>query len=174
MNFWARLGEVSRDNCIFTDGACSGNPGPGGWGAVVLRQGQVRELGGGHPKTTNNRMEMQAALEALEFWFSQTPVAAREKITVHTDSKYLIGGLTQWLPNWKKRNWRTSAGKPVLNIDLWQKLDQLNYPFIKWQHCPAHQGIAGNERCDEIAVQFSKGRRPRLFQGPLSAYKVLA
>ena len=156
--------------CIFTDGACSGNPGPGGWGAIVVHHDYVHELGGYVPQTTNNRMEMQAALEALKFWHQHYP---REKLSLYTDSKYLLQGLTQWLPNWKKRNWRTAAGKPVLNKDLWLTLEEVNDPIVKWTYCPAHSGIAGNERCDSIAVQFSKRRSPQLFCGPRHKYTAL-
>ena len=130
----------------FTDGACSGNPGPGGWG-VVLRAGQhEKELSGGEPLTTNNRMEMMAAIVALE--------ALKEhcEVILSTDSQYVRQGITQWIHNWKKRGWKTADKKPVKNVDLWQRLDAaLGQHKIKWEWVKGHAGHPENERCDELA-----------------------
>ena len=131
---------------IFTDGGCAGNPGPGAW-AAVLRHGQnKRELSGGVPATTNNRMELQAAIEALRSL--KEPCA----VELHTDSQYLREGITAWLPNWKRRRWKTLEGKPVKNVDLWKSLDELvSQHQIKWRWVKGHAGVPDNERCDELA-----------------------
>ncbi|MES2605390.1 MAG: ribonuclease HI [Pseudomonadota bacterium] len=131
---------------IYTDGACRGNPGPGGWGAVLQYGDKIRELHGGTSATTNNRMELTAVIEALQ-------VLKRPcRITVLSDSKYVLQGISEWLPGWKQRGWRTSAKKPVLNVDLWQTLDHLTTMHeIKWQWVKGHNGNPGNERADELA-----------------------
>ncbi len=147
---------------IYTDGACTGNPGPGGWGVVICYQdGSVHELGGGDAQTTNNRMEMQAAIAALEFLTTQTQA---EPITLYTDSEYLKNGITQWIKGWKRKGWQTSTGKAVLNQDLWELLDDLNSRQIKWQHVRGHSGNFYNERCDVIARAFALGKTPNLKQ----------
>jgi ribonuclease HI len=133
---------------IYTDGACSGNPGPGGWG-VVLRYGSVvKELHGGERSTTNNRMELMAAISALE---SLTrPVS----VTLYTDSTYVLNGITKWLPGWERAGWKTSARKPVKNVDLWQRLVAAMAPHqVSWQWVRGHSGDPGNERADELARQ---------------------
>ena len=143
---------------IYTDGACIGNPGPGGWGAVISGDGPKRSLHGRDPDTTNNRMELQAAIEGLR-------AAGDEKeIILVTDSEYLRKGITEWIHGWKRRGWRTAAKKPVLNQDLWRELDQLNTPTIQWQYTKGHAGDPDNERCDEIAQAFSRGENPLLRQ----------
>ena len=131
---------------IFTDGACSGNPGPGGW-AALLRYGTVeRELSGGERQTTNNRMELMAAIQALETL--SRPVDAR----IHTDSMYVKDGITAWLPRWKARGWKTADRKPVKNVDLWQRLDAAAAPHsIEWRWVRGHNGHAENERVDRLA-----------------------
>lgn len=140
---------------IYTDGACTGNPGPGGWGVVVYyNDGAIHELGGATAQTTNNRMEMQAAIAALELWSTTN----QEPITLYTDSEYLINGVTKWVKGWKKKGWKTAQGKPVLNQDLWETLDQLNTQQVKWQHVRGHAGNIGNERCDAIARAFANGK----------------
>ncbi len=142
---------------IFSDGACSGNPGPGGWATrIQYADGAVLELGGFVPDTTNNRMELYAALQGLKH------CASTGAITMITDSDYLRKGITQWIHNWKKRGWRTTAKKPVLNQDLWVELDALNSPSVSWEYTRAHAGDPDNERCDEIAHDFSQGRQPEL------------
>ena len=144
---------------IFTDGACSFNPGPGGWAARLLYgDGRVVELGGFAPETTNNRMELQAAIEGLR------AAPSDASITLVTDSEYLRKGITEWIHGWKRRDWCTVAEKPVLNQDLWRTLDQLNTPAVQWQHTPGHAGDPDNERCDQIAQAFSCGERPYLHE----------
>jgi len=147
---------------IYTDGACTGNPGPGGWGVVVyFDDGSIHELGDASTKTTNNRMEMQAAIAALKFLES---CGQNKPITLYTDSEYLINCVTKWIKGWKRKGWKKSDGKPVLNQDLLQILDNLNSQQIKWQHVRGHAGNIGNERCDEIARGFATGKIPSLKQ----------
>jgi ribonuclease HI len=131
---------------IFTDGACSGNPGPGGWGAI-LRFGSVeRELSGGEPATTNNRMEMMAAIEALR------ALKAPSEVLLHTDSRYLMDGATKWIASWKKRGWLTADKKPVKNEDLWRALEDALAPHaVTWNWVRGHSGHPENERVDELA-----------------------
>lgn len=131
---------------IFTDGACSGNPGPGGWGAILRWRDEERELWGGEPDTTNNRMELMAAIMALESL--KRPVPA----ILHTDSTYVKDGITKWIHNWKTRGWKTAAKKPVKNVDLWQRLDAaLGDHEIEWRWVKGHAGHPENERADELA-----------------------
>jgi len=134
---------------IFTDGACQGNPGPGGWGVLMIYpDGTEKELSGGEQATTNNRMEMLSALRALEFL--QTPAS----ICLYSDSQYLIRGINEWLAGWKKRGWRTASGSAVKNIDLWQALDaQMARHQIQWCWVRGHSGHPGNERADQLARQ---------------------
>jgi ribonuclease HI len=130
---------------IWTDGACSGNPGPGGWG-VVIKNGKVRELSGGSAHTTNNQMELTGAIEALK------SLKARSIVILTTDSKYVMDGLTQWLPNWKRNGWKTYDRKPVKNVDLWRELDtQCKRHSVEWKWVKGHAGHPENERCDELA-----------------------
>ena len=132
---------------IFTDGACSGNPGPGGWGAIMRTKGIEKELSGGEKDTTNNRMEMMAVIAALEALQRDCSV----KIT--TDSQYVMKGMLEWLPGWKKRNWQTAAKKPVKNIDLWQRLESAAESHqVEWEWVRGHQGHVENERADQLAV----------------------
>lgn len=133
---------------IFTDGACSGNPGPGGWGAVLRWRGAQRQLSGGEAHTTNNRMELQAVIAALEALKRPVPV------TLYTDSQYVQKGITEWLPRWKARQWRTASGRAVANRDLWERLDQLAAQLpITWRWVKGHDGIEGNELADRLARQ---------------------
>lgn len=131
---------------IFTDGACSGNPGPGGWGAI-LRYGSVeKELSGAEATTTNNRMEMMAAIIALE------SLTRSVQVTVHTDSQYLRTGIMEWIHQWKKRNWRTADKKPVKNVDLWQRLEAaIERHNVSWEWVRGHSGHPENERADQLA-----------------------
>ena len=133
---------------VFTDGACSGNPGPGGWGAI-LRYGETeRELSGGDPATTNNRMEMMAAIAALE------ALKRSSQVKLHTDSQYVKNGITQWIHNWKRSGWKTADKKPVKNVDLWQRLEAALAPHkVDWVWVKGHAGHAENERADELARQ---------------------
>ena len=131
---------------IFTDGACRGNPGPGGWGAILRAGGKEKELWGGERETTNNRMEMTAVISALEAL--KRPVGA----VVHTDSQYVLKGITEWIFGWKRNGWKTSDKKPVKNADLWQKLDALRAPHeVRWVWVKGHAGHPENERADALA-----------------------
>ena len=131
---------------IFTDGACSGNPGPGGWGAILRDRDAEKELSGGDPAPTHPRMEMIAAIAALE------TLKRPCRVRVHTDSRYLLDGITQWLPGWKARNWRTADKKPVKNVDLWQRLEAAAAPHrIEWIWVRGHAGHPENERADALA-----------------------
>jgi ribonuclease HI len=131
---------------IYTDGACSGNPGPGGWGAVLRYGAAVRELHGADPLTTNNRMELMAAISALEALTRAT------RVTLYTDSTYVLNGITKYLPNWQRNGWQTSGKKPVKNVDLWQRLVAAMAPHeVTWRWVKGHAGDPGNERADELA-----------------------
>lgn len=131
---------------IFTDGACAGNPGPGGWGALIRSAGQEQELSGGAPHTTNNRMELTAAIEALK----HLPAPCRATLT--TDSQYLRKGITQWIKNWKVNGWKNASKQPVKNAELWRELDELNRRHsIDWRWVRGHIGHPENERCDALA-----------------------
>lgn len=131
---------------IFTDGACRGNPGPGGWGALLRFKGKERELYGGEAETTNNRMELMAAIQALETLTRPCPV----RIT--TDSQYVMKGITEWMDNWKKRGWRTASKQPVKNADLWQRLDKaVARHQVEWHWVKGHAGHEENERADALA-----------------------
>ncbi len=131
---------------IFTDGACSGNPGPGGWGALLRHNGREKEMSGGARETTNNRMEMMAAIEALESLRRALPV------DLYTDSTYLRDGITKWIKGWKARGWKTADRKPVKNIDLWQRLEKaVQQHDVRWHWIRGHRGHAENERADTLA-----------------------
>src|SRR5580693_883351 len=131
---------------IYTDGACSGNPGRGGWGAVLRWNGTQRELHGGEPLTTNNRMELMAAIHALE------TLTRPSRVVMHTDSKYVLDGITKWIAGWQRNGWRTSAKQPVKNEDLWRRLvAALDGHEVSWQWVKGHAGEEGNERADELA-----------------------
>jgi ribonuclease HI len=131
---------------IYTDGACRGNPGPGGWAALLIRGSHEKELRGAEADTTNNRMELTAVIRALEAL--KRPVEAR----VYTDSEYVRRGVTEWLSAWKARGWRTASRKPVKNQDLWQQLEAAAAPHrIEWHWVPGHAGVPGNERVDRLA-----------------------
>lgn len=148
--------------CLYTDGACSGNPGPGGWGYVFVNfeNKKIFEGGGAENSTTNNRMEMKAIIEGLK----EARVQKFKTLLVMTDSTYVIRGFTQWKFGWKKRNWQTAEGQPVSNKDLWLELDQVAQTLkIDWRYVRGHQGTPGNERVDEIAVAFSKMDPIRLY-----------
>ncbi len=135
---------------VFTDGACSGNPGPGGWGALIRAGGHEKELSGGDPHTTNNRMELTAAIRALQ------ALTRPCKVVLHTDSQYVVKGITEWLPGWKRRGWKNSQNKPVENKELWEELDAATKPHkIDWVWVKGHAGHAENERVDKLAVKES-------------------
>lgn len=149
---------------VYTDGACLGNPGPGGWGVrIYFPNGTIQELGGAAAATTNNRMELQAAIEALK------TLGGGAQATVYTDSRYVIDGLTKWLPAWRRRGWVTTAQTPVKNRDLWVTLDQYQHRGITWKHVRGHSGDPNNERVDTIARAFAAGKMLTLFSGPCGA-----
>ena len=139
---------MSQSIEIWTDGACSGNPGPGGWGILLAWNGHEKTLSGGEPDTTNNRMELMAAIVALESIKRPLP------IKLHTDSTYVKNGITSWLTGWKKNGWKTRAGSPVKNVDLWQRLDLARIDLdVEWLWVKGHAGDPGNERADALARQ---------------------
>lgn len=150
----ARLPPPAAPVTVFTDGACLGNPGPGGWGAVVVRDGERWELSGYAPMTTNNRMELQAAIEALRLL---TPPC---EVDLYTDSQYLRNGMQSWLRNWKRNRWRTADRKPVKNAELWRALDELaSAHHVRWHWVRGHAGHPGNERADALANEAIRHRR---------------
>jgi len=131
---------------IYTDGACRGNPGPGGWGALLKYGDHERELYGGQTETTNNRMELMGAIEGL------ASLKENCSVKLYTDSSYVLKGITEWMPNWKARGWKTSAKKPVKNVDLWKRLDkEIQRHQIDWQWVKGHSGDPGNEAADALA-----------------------
>ena len=155
---------------MFTDGAAKGNPGPGGWGAIIVTPDHlVTELGGGSPHTTNNRMELSGAIAALRHIASLPgPVA------IYTDSTYVIQGITQWVHGWRRRGWKTAQGGDVLNRELWEELSRLvgarTGGDLQWHWVRGHVGTPGNERADAISVAFAMQQSPQLFVGPLDRY----
>lgn len=156
---------------IFTDGASKGNPGPGGWGALVANDEKVRELGGREEKTTNNRMELRATLEAL----AHAATLPSAPLELHTDSSYVINGATKWTKGWVARGWLTAQKEKVMNRDLWEALlDAIEKcpGGIEWKYVGGHVGIAGNERVDKIASDFAEGKRVELYDGPRARYGI--
>lgn len=144
---------------IYTDGGCSGNPGPGGWGVVVIFNGEARQLSGGDKNTTNNRMELTAAINALSI-VKNTPDFKNHKITVNIDSQYVKNGITVWIKGWKLKGWKTADKKPVKNQDLWIQLDELNSALnVSWNWVKGHAGIEYNEICDQLCQkEIAKNR----------------
>lgn len=133
---------------IYTDGACSGNPGPGGWGAILMFGEKTKEICGGEPATTNNRMELMAAIRALE------TLTKPCKVELHTDSQYVMKGISEWIHAWKRRGWRTADNKPVKNDDLWRRLDEARQRHdVQWRWVKGHAGHEHNERADALAGQ---------------------
>lgn len=152
---------------IFTDGSSRGNPGNGGYGAIISDGSTVHEIGGKEENTTNNRMEMVAALEAIKVLSDDT------EAELHTDSAYLINGITKWVFAWQKNNWQTKTKDDVLNVDLWKELVSVGEDKkIKWIRISGHSGVPANERCDVIATSFADGKTIKLFHGPVSEYKI--
>lgn len=153
---------------IFTDGSSLGNPGPGGYGAIIISGDTVREFGGGENPTTNNRMELLATITALE-----NVGATSCEILLHTDSSYVINGITKWVWGWKKNNWVTSTKTEVVNRDLWEKLlGAIVGKKIEWKYVAGHVGIAGNNRADAIAVSNSKAKPEKLYDGDFGNYPI--
>jgi ribonuclease HI len=145
-NLIDRLEIMNKLISAYTDGACRGNPGPGGWGVLLRCDGKEKELWGGELQTTNNRMEIMAAIEALE------NLTAPSRVEITTDSQYVMKGITEWLPNWIKRGWKTAAKKPVKNVDLWKRLQIATQTHdVSWSWVRGHQGHEGNERADQLA-----------------------
>jgi len=150
---------------IYTDGSSRGNPGPGGWGAVIFENGNVREIGGRDEQTTNNKMELKAAIKALES-------IKGSDVTVYTDSEYVMKGMTLWVNNWIKKGWRTANKKPVMNQELWQELLEATAGLdVSWKYVAGHTGHDYNERADVIATEFADGNTPKLYDGPEKSYK---
>jgi len=142
---------------VYTDGACAGNPGPGGWGAILIWNGHRKEISGGEAATTNNRMELMAAISALE------ALKEGSQVELHTDSEYVQKGISAWIHGWKRKNWRTAAGTPVKNAELWKRLDAAQARHkVAWRWVRGHAGHAENERADELAREgmqpFLRGR----------------
>lgn len=159
---------------LYTDGACSGNPGPGGWGAILYAplDGMVYELGGGATQTTNNQMELLAAIEGLRA-LKALALEAPAQILIYTDSKYVIQGIQGWIFGWRRNGWKTKEGKDVINRELWESLGRVTQGLkLKWIYVPGHSGIEGNDRVDEIAVAFSQRRRPDLYRGNIKNYPI--
>lgn len=167
------MSQEFKSTIIFTDGACTGNPGAGGWAAILaFPEGEVRELGGGADVTTNNRMEMMGALQALR----SLKVPHKHPVVLYTDSTYVIRGITQWIWGWRSRGWKNAEGNEVSNRDLWEELSReltrLKPTSVEWKYVRGHTGVPGNERCDEIAVAFTKGKWVDLYKGSLLKYPV--
>jgi ribonuclease HI len=149
------MSDRSSGPVAYTDGGCVGNPGPGGWGVhIEYPDGRVIELGGADLQTTNNRMELRAAIEAVR------ATLGWPSATIVTDSQYVLKGITGWVAGWKRKDWVTSTGQPVINRDLWEELDALANARLTWEWAKGHSGVPGNERCDEIASWFSGSVRP--------------
>src|SRR3989338_7237006 len=158
---------------IFTDGSSRGNPGPGGFGAIVIADGKVTELGGRETRTTNNRMELQAAIAALSSLSSLRIKDEGLRILIYSDSSYLINGITKWIHGWQKNGWKTKAKQDVENRDLWEKLIEISRnKEIQWKQIGGHVGVIGNERCDEIATAFADGKPVKLYSGVLENYSI--
>jgi ribonuclease HI len=161
-----------QDIVVFTDGASKGNPGPGGWGAIVVAPGgRVTELGARADQTTNNKMELTGAIAAFH------QIAAEPgRVSVYTDSTYVIQGIREWIHNWKRRGWKTATGSDVMNRELWQELSDVTSRRgprnITWHYVRGHVGTPGNERCDEIADAFATSKPVTLYVGPLETYAV--
>lgn len=153
---------------IYCDGSSIGNPGPGGWGAVVADGARAKELGGYEKETTNNRMELSAAIESLRI------LKQSKTVEIHTDSSYVINGITKWVKGWKKNGWITKEKKDVLNKDLWQELVTVTEKHdVEWKHVKGHSGIQLNERVDMIANGYARKETVELFSGSLTAYKTV-
>ncbi|MDP3874940.1 MAG: ribonuclease HI [bacterium] len=156
---------------IYTDGASRGNPGPGGWGAVIMDKNWVVEIGGSDLHTTNNKMELTACIRSLEFTISNSQFL-NQPIRIYTDSEYVTKGITEWIHRWQKKGWKTANRKPVLNQDLWRELLRaIEGKDIEWKYVAGHSGDRLNDRCDEIATSFADNIPPVLYNGPRDTYK---
>jgi ribonuclease HI len=151
---------------IFTDGASKGNPGPGGWAAFIADEKKVHEIGGAKKPTTNNEMELFAAMRALE------ETKEKSDIIIYIDSGYVVNGITKWISSWQKRGWKTTTKEDVLYRDMWERLSELvSKRKVKWNRISGHSGLVGNERVDEIASLYASGKKPKLFSGDKKAYE---
>lgn len=156
---------------VFTDGASRGNPGPGGWGAIIELEDEVFEIGGGDKRTTNNRMELTAVVETLENL--ENKKLSKSKVKFLTDSSYVANGINMWINSWRRNNWKNKAGEEIANIDLWQKLDDyLNIFEVRAEHVEGHVGVPANERVDQIATSFADEKPDQLFVGKKFLYKI--
>ena len=156
---------------IFTDGSSRGNPGRGGWGSIVVYGDKVAEIGGAELHTTNNKMELNAVLQGLQYL--QQVGIKRVHVIVYTDSAYVVNGMTKWVEGWQRNGWKTKDNRDVLNRELWEALVGVRTQFdLGWKRLPGHAGIPANERCDEIATLYADGRDPELYEGPADAYPV--
>ncbi len=164
--------EIQKESIvIFCDGASKGNPGPGGWGAIIAAGKHVQELGGFEAHTTNNRMELRAAMEALQ----EARMISNGEVTIYTDSSYVINGITKWVKGWQRNGWLTQEKKPVLNKELWEPLVKAVENFdsvINWEYVGGHVGIEGNERVDSIASDLALGKNVDLYVGPINGYLI--
>ncbi len=150
---------------IFTDGSSRGNPGPGGWGAIVLTENTVTELGGSEDMTTNNRMELMACIQSLK------TTSTDSSIVLYSDSQYVIKGMTEWIDGWQKKNWKNSQKKAVMNRDLWENmLEVSSNKNIEWKYVKGHAENPGNNRCDELATSFADNNPEKLYIGPIDGY----
>lgn len=157
-----------KEYIVFSDGSSRGNPGPGGFGAVVVYDDSVFELGGGEAKTTNNRMELTGVIEGLSFLQEKK---GEGEVLVYTDSSYVVNGITKWIYGWQANGWKKQDGEKVLNEELWKKLLHFSKLFdVSWKLLPGHSGIVGNERCDEIATSFADKKKIELYAGSLGEY----
>lgn len=170
---------MDQKTLIFTDGACLGNPGPGGWAAIIATvDGRVKEIGGAQPSTTNNRMELEAVIQALAYVGHLNDSQLGEEVIVHSDSSYVIQGATQWIRGWQARGWKTSNGEgEVKNIDSWQRMSQMldnikGRVRLSFKQVKGHAGIPGNERCDEISTQLAAEAEVEFFEGGRAEYSV--
>ncbi len=155
-----------KEITIYCDGSSIGNPGPGGWGAVIADHARVKEIGGSDAHTTNNKMELTAAIEALR------NLKSRSKVTIHTDSRYVINGITKWVFGWEKKGWQTLGKTDVLNKELWQELMRVSSKHdVTWKHVKGHSGVLLNERVDQIANGFARGGSMELYYGSLAKYQ---
>jgi len=165
----------SPDIIIYTDGSSRGNPGPGGWGTIVATDELVTEFGGGEKRTTNNRMELASAIEALRF---VRDLGSAYSIDMRADSSYVINGITKWVAGWEQNGWKNSKKEEVLNRDLWEALAEvvsdvkMSGSKISWRYTPGHSGIPGNERADVIATAYADGKKPKLFSGMRTEYDI--
>lgn len=152
---------------VYTDGSSRGNPGPGGWGSIVISSKEVKELGGREDMTTNNRMELMAAIEGVR------AADPKDSIVVYSDSQYVIKGITEWIEGWQAKGWRNSQKKAVLNRDLWEMLLEVTHnKKIEWKFVRGHEDNAGNIRCDEIATMMADKENMKLYNGPREKYTI--